>query len=54
VSPGYRAFLLGTATDQPTRAFVLAPNRNKGNTEAMVAMLRRSKARRKIISSTSR
>ncbi len=25
MSPGYRAFLLGTATDLPTRAFVLLP-----------------------------
>jgi hypothetical protein len=28
MSPGYRAFLLATATDLPTRAYVLAPRMN--------------------------
>jgi hypothetical protein len=31
VNRGYRAFLLGTATDLPTRAFVVAPRQTRAN-----------------------
>lgn len=45
MNPGYRAFLLGTATDLPTRAYVLAPRQTGAN--ALFASLRK---RGKVIS----